>query len=111
MKNYLVVLVSIFTLGLTSVANAQDEKTSQVIYNGYNGEAYTFTTVAENPEDAKTLSFTDISDDVLAQFDLKSDAFKGETFTVMYTVAIENLEAPDGTNEEVETFTLVGLKK
>lgn len=111
MKKYLIVFVSILALTFTATASAQEKQSAQATFNGFDGDAYTFATVSKSVEDSKLLSFKDVSTDILAQFDLKSEAFKGESFTVIYTVTMESLESPDGTEQEVETYTLVSIKK
>jgi hypothetical protein len=114
MKKYLLVLVII--LAFTTTINAQDdktslEKTSQAVYNGFDGKSYSFTTVAENPLDSIELSFSEVGIETLSQFDLKSDTLIDQTFTVTYTVETEIIETAEGVEEEVIAYKLVGIKK
>ncbi|WOD44506.1 hypothetical protein [Hwangdonia lutea] len=111
MKNYLLVLVSIFTLSFTTVTNAQDEITATAVYNGFNGESYSFTTVVKENEKAKTIEFSDVSAEILKQFDLKSDAIKGEHFFITYVVETETTTNDEGEEEDVEVYVLKTIKE
>ena len=55
LKNYFLVLVSIFTLSFATALNAQDDVATKAFFNGFDGESYSFTTIAKENEDAKTM--------------------------------------------------------
>jgi hypothetical protein len=111
MKNYLILFVSVLAFTFSTTINAQEKQRTQAVFNGFDGDTYSFATLGRSVSDSKVITFKDISADLLAQFDLKSDAFNGETFTVTYSVAMESIDAPDGTKQEVETYTLVSIAK
>ncbi|MFD1615614.1 hypothetical protein [Gelatiniphilus marinus] len=111
MKNYLLVLVSFFTLSFATTLDAQDEVATTAVFNGFDGESYSFTTQAKGAEEAKTIVFNDVSAEILKQFDLKSDAFKGKYFSITYTVATETLVNSDGEEEDVEVFTIKTIRE
>ncbi|MFD1160893.1 hypothetical protein [Hwangdonia seohaensis] len=111
MKNYLLVLVSIFTLSFTTVINAQDEIAATAVFNGFNGEIYSFTTIAKENGKAKTIEFSDVSAEILEQFDLKSDSIKGEHFFIAYVVETEATTNEDGEEEDVEFYVLKTIKE
>ncbi|MCL6294037.1 hypothetical protein [Jejuia spongiicola] len=106
MRNYLLVLVSIFTLSFTTATNAQDEIATNATFNGFDGETYSFTTIANGNEDAKTIEFSDISAEILEQFDLKSDTFNGEIFSITYAVTAKT-KAGDG----AEVYVLKTIRR
>jgi len=106
MKNYFLVLVSIFTLSFATALNAQDDVATKAIFNGFDGESYSFTTIAKENEDAKTIEFKEVSAEILEQFDLKSETLKGKNFSITYAVTTKTQVNNDGEEEEFEVFTL-----
>lgn len=111
MKNYFLVLVSIFTLSFTTVTDAQNEIASKAIFNEFNGESYSFTVNAKGNESNKTIEFSEVSDEILKQFDLKSETLKGKHFLITYTISTETKVDADGNEEEVEVYTLTSIKE
>ncbi len=105
MRHYLLVLVSIFTLSFTTVTNAQDEIAVHATFNGFNGETYSFTTIAKGSEEAKTIEFSDISAEILEEIDLKSETLNGKNFSITYTVTTES-----ELGDDVEVYVLKTIK-
>jgi len=111
MRHFLLLLVSVFAFSFTNVVSAQDEITTKATFDGFDGDSYVFTTVATADTPSKTISFTEIGEDITKTYDLSSKAFKGESFLITYLVAMQSLESRDGSKEDTETYTLVALKK
>ena len=111
MRNYLLVLVSVFTLSFTTVTNAQEEIATVATFNEFNDESYSFTTIAKGSEEAKTIQFSDISADILVEFDLKSESLKGKHFSITYTITTKKQFNNDGKEEEVEVYTLKTIRE
>ncbi len=111
MRNYFLVLVSIFTLSFTTVTNAQDEIAAKAMFNEYNGESYSFTTIVKENEEAKTIEFSDIGAEILKEFDLKSETLKGKHFFITYAVSTETKMNDDGEEEDVEVYVLKTIRQ
>ncbi len=111
MRHFLLLLISACAFSFTNVVSAQEEITTKATFKGFDGVSYIFTTVATKDVPSKTISFIDIDEDISKTYDLSSKAFKGESFLITYMVAMQSLEATDGSREDIETFTLVALKK
>lgn len=111
MKNYLLVLVSIFTLGSTAVLNAQEDKSAIATFTGFDGESYSFTTIAKENETPKTIDFSEVSAEILEEIDLKSETSKGKDFSITYTVTTETKVNAVGEEETIEVYTLKSIKE
>ncbi len=111
MRNYLLVLVSIFTLSFTTVTNAQSEIVTEATFDGFSENYYSFTTAVKGNEEAKTIKFSDVSAEILKQFDLKSETLIGKHFSITYEVKTETKINDDGDEELVEVFVLKAIRK
>ncbi|MGG8496677.1 hypothetical protein ACQY1Q_09685 [Tenacibaculum sp. TC6] len=114
MKNYLkkaICLSMLIGAGLVTTAEAKQQQVQKAVsvltvqetaieatFEGYTDkDGYTFVL-----GDGKKVFFEEVSDEVLKNFDLKSNALKGKKFKVTYTVE---------ENDEGEVYTIVGFEK
>ena len=101
----LIILFAIF-----SSFTVQDKITVIGEFDGAEDYGYNFIVLnSENEE--KTLTFQEIDETILADFDLNSEALVGSKFEIVYTSAIEIVLDDDGFEEEVEILTIIGLKQ
>lgn len=113
MKTKSIGLVSVLILSfvmLTSVNNVQEKLTFEGVYDGIEDYGYNFMGV-NSEGDEYTMTFQNIDAALLESFDLKSERLVGSKFSVTYTSKIEMVKDEDGYEEEVETNTIVALKK
>lgn len=88
-------------------AVTQDKTTIEVTYDGYYEGVYSFTTITDDEDDfGETIEFENISDEILKKYDLNSETFVDEEFTITYIKEIDD----DGDYEFV-TYKLIDIKK
>ena len=110
-KSIAVVGVLIFSfLVLTAVKSIQEKQTFEGVYDGQEDYGYNFIGLDSDGEEY-TMTFQSINEDLLENFNLNSEEFIGTKFTVTYTTEIEVERDEDGFEEEIETNTIVALKK
>lgn len=98
-------------------ANEEDESERKVIeeyvsFDGYNESGYSFSYTEEesnNDEESESLIFEEVSDEILAKYDLKSDTYKGKTFKVKYLVEETEDETENGEKITVASITLLDI--
>ncbi len=101
------ILIAFITLFLSTNAIIQDKITVDVTYDGYYDGLYSFTTITDDEDDfGDTIEFENISAELLKKYDLKSDTFNGEEFTITYSE--DTIEEDD---EEVTTYKLLNIIK
>lgn len=99
-------------------ANDEDESEGKVTeeyvsFDGYNGSGYSFSYTEEesnNDEESESLIFEEVSDDILAKYDLKSGTYKGKTFKVKYLVDETEDETENGEKITVVSITLLDIQ-
>ncbi len=85
----------------------QDKTTVKVIYDGYYEGIYSFTTITDDEDDfGETLEFDNVSDELLKKYDLNSETFVDEEFTITYIKEIDD----DGDYKFI-TYKLIDIKK
>lgn len=83
MKTIFITLVSLVFTAYTSIN--QEQITVDVTYDGYYDGTYGFTTVTEDEDDfGDTIEFKTISKELLKKYDLKTDAYDYQSFTITY---------------------------
>ncbi|NNE32836.1 MAG: hypothetical protein HKN40_10755 [Winogradskyella sp.] len=103
------VLVLAF-LVFTSASKLQDKQVMIATYDGHEDYGYNFISIDEDDE-AFTITFQEINEDLLKTFDLKSDKLIGAKFKLTYTSKIIVETDEDGYEDETEVNTLIGLSK
>lgn len=108
MKTLFLALIAFVTLSFTST----NTKTANVIFDGYDGEGYSFSTLTdENNEDTIALYFTTVDKKIIKEFNLESEETVGTEFTISYSVTTETTESDEGEEETQDIYTLLSLKK
>lgn len=97
MKTLFVFLFAITSMVTTAVA----QETVKATFNEHLDGIYYFT-----DKDGYAMEFAQTEKDVLAQFDLLGEAFKGKVFMISYTTDTEE----DEEGEDVAINIIVGLK-
>lgn len=113
MKTKSIALVSVLFLSfimLTSANNLQEKQTLTGVYDGKEDYGYNFVGVDEE-ENEFTMTFQKIDAELLKNHDLVSNTLISSKFLITYTTEIKNETDEDGFTEELEIYTIVGLKK
>lgn len=79
------------------------------IYDGQEDYGYNF--IGIDDEGEYTMTFQEIDESLLKSFDLASDMLIGTKFKVTYTITVEVEKDDDGYEDEIETYTIIDLKK
>ena len=109
MKTKTAVVLSILFTFFSSFT-VQDKTTVIGEFDGVEDYGCNFIVLnSENEE--RTLTFQEIDEAILVDFDLNSEALIGLKFEIVYTSAIEIVLDDDGFEEELETLTIIGLKQ
>ncbi|WOD44507.1 hypothetical protein [Hwangdonia lutea] len=112
--------LSIFALsGFTMLSNSninsitlsiQEEMVVNTVYDGHEEYGYNF--IAKNKEGEEyTITFQEIKEELLKEFDLKSETLIGKSFSITYQTRIETSIDDDGFEDEDEVNTIIKLKK
>lgn len=94
----------------TSMVTLNSTETFEGIYDGQEDYGYNFIGIDEEDEEY-TMTFQEVDKSLLKSFDLQSEKLVGTKFMVTYTVSVEILKDEDGFEDEIETYTIVALKK
>ena len=109
MKTKLILFLSVMSISLFSFMTVNQEViTTVAIYDGFEHDMYSFSISGEDDEYELVIPFNDVSDEILKNFDLKSDKHVGQKFEISYEVSITYDEELD---DEEETYILKSLKK
>lgn len=110
-KNMVFVLIALFFCSVTVKAQASDEDTESIIgvFDGFNGEHFTFSYTNEEDEEDIIL-FAKTSPEVLKKFSLRNEKFKGKTFNITFITETETEIDEDGDEQEYNVRTIVGIE-
>lgn len=109
MKTLYIVIISIL---VSTYPKIQEQTTANAVFDGFFGGIYSFTLETDDEDEfGKTIEFTEISPEILKKYDLKSDAFEGETFTITYSIDFEVIESDDEDELEEEVYKLISIVK
>lgn len=103
-------LLMISFLVFTSVKTVQETAMFEGTYDGQEDYGYNFIGADDEGEEY-TMTFQEIDDKVLKSFNLGSDEFIGTKFMVTYNTTTETIKDEDGYEEDIETLTIISLKK
>jgi hypothetical protein len=106
----LVSVLFLLFLVLTSASSVQEKLTFEGVYDGKEDYGYNFMGV-NSDGDEYTMTFQNIEEGVLKSVNLNSDQLIGTKFSVTYTTKIEKVKDEDGYEEDIETNTIVAIKK
>ncbi len=109
MKTKLILFLSVMSISLFSFMTVNQEViTTVAIYDGFEHDMYSFSISGEDDESELVIPFSEVSDEILKNFDLKSDKHVGQKFEISYEISTTYDEELD---EEEETYILKSLKK
>lgn len=100
-------MVCFFTF--TSMNTVNSTETFEGIYDGHEDYGYNFIGIDDDGE--YTMTFQEIEESLLESFDLDSESLIGTKFKVTYTITVEVEKDDDGYEDEIETYTIISLKK
>lgn len=88
----------------------QEEQLINAVYDGHEEYGYNF--LAKNKDGEEyTITFHEISEELLKEFNLKSETLIGKNFTITYKTRVEVTKDDDGYDDEEEINTIIKLKK
>ena len=103
MKTIIITAITLF-LGVLNI-NIQEGITLKANYDGYYEGIYSFTIITDDEDYfGETIEFSEVSKEILKKYDLTSEEFIDEEFTITYSeeITIEN---------EEENNKLIDIKK
>jgi len=105
-----VFLVMSFCLLNSMKSFAQDTETFEGTFDSHESYGYDF--IGADEDDIEyTMTFQEIDEKLLNTFDLDSGTLVGVKFLVTYQITVETLKDADGYEEDIDTYTIVALKK
>jgi hypothetical protein len=115
------IFLSLLFLIIGASANAitpndltQEKRTVTVVgvFDGYNEEdGYAFLVKEEVDDEENIMYFTEIKEEVLKAFNLKSNDLVGKGFEITYEITPYEEEGDYGNKETYEAFTIINLKR
>ncbi len=112
-SNYIKIGLIVFLVfaGLTSFTSISNQERSTLIgiYDGHEDYGYNFIYLDAN-KDERTMTFQEIDEAVLDQYDLDSEDMLAAKFEITYTTSYETEIDEDGTEYENEINTITALK-
>lgn len=113
MKTKLVFTICFLSMSfmvLTSISKLQDPTTFEGTFDGHEDYGYNFIGIDEDNEEY-VMTFQEIEEALLETFNLQSDSLIGTRFLVTYKSQTETVKDEDGYEEDIETLTIVALKR
>ncbi|MBR9845812.1 MAG: hypothetical protein GYB35_06740 [Algicola sp.] len=113
MKTKTITMVGFLMICFFSLSSMLTVNTTEIfegIYDGKEDYGYNFIGIDEDEEEY-TMTFQEVDKSLLKSFDLQSEDLVGTKFMVTYTITTETLKDEDGYEDEIETYTIVALKK
>ena len=103
------ILIMLF-IGLNNT-EFQNEITNKAVYEGSFDGTYSFTIKGGDEIVEETIEFDNISKSVLEKYDLDSEDYIGQYFSITYIIKTEKLEDENGNVDEWNVYELKSLKK
>lgn len=102
MKTKLILVLCVMSLSFFSFVTVnQETKTVVATYDGFEYDVYNFSVSGGDDETDVYISFKEISESILMEFDLKSDKLVGKNFEITYS--IETSEGEEIEEDEMES--------
>lgn len=89
--------------------NFQNIITIEGVFDGHEDYGYNFVTTHSDGSE-HMMTFQNINEELLNQFDLKSEAFVGKNFKITYQIKIKKTKDEYGFEDEEEILTITGLE-
>lgn len=104
MKSKMTITLFVISLSLFSfIGVQQNTRTVVASYDGFEYEMYSFIIPAtEDSGIDEYVVFSDISEDILKEFDFKSDALIGLDFEITFKIEGEEIEDDEIEDDEIE---------
>lgn len=102
--------IAVFTLSGFSKKLNQEATVITAVFDGHEDYGYNFI-VSNNNEDAYTMTFQGVNEDVLESFNLNDESFIGVTFKITYTTEVLVSVDDYGYEYEEELHTIIKLEK
>ncbi|MGC1631794.1 MAG: hypothetical protein WA749_06750 [Gelidibacter sp.] len=80
------------------------------VYDGNEGYGYNFITQHKDNGSDFTMTFQNVDDTVMKEYDLDAELFVNKKFEVTYNVKIVKSKDEDGFDQENEIYTITQLK-
>lgn len=95
------ILIALF-ISISSLSNSVNQETMVMTgtFEQYQNDVYVFTDY-----DGNSFEFENISEQALADYDLKSSKFNGQLFQVNFSIDV------DEEDENIEIYSIVSLKR
>lgn len=106
----ILLFLSLFTYASsTESLTIQDSKTIEGVFDGHEDYGYNFI-ITHSDGSEHTMTFQSIKDELLSQFDLKSEEFIGKNFKITYQIKIKKTKDEYGFEDEEEILTITNLE-
>jgi len=89
---------------------AQDTKTIEGVFDGHEDYGYNFVTTHSDGSE-HMMTFQSIKEELLSQFDLKSETFIGKNFKITYQIKIKKTKDENGFEDEEEILIITNLEE
>jgi hypothetical protein len=114
MKTKYIIVISLLFFSLTSFALSNSsiiQNTSIIdgVFEGHEDYGYNFIITRSEDDSEYTMTFQNVNEDVLGQFDLKSESLMGKKFKITYQIKIKRTKDENGFDEEEEILTITSL--
>ncbi|MFD1615615.1 hypothetical protein [Gelatiniphilus marinus] len=88
----------------------QEEIVVNAVFDGHEDYGYNF--IAKDKDDEEyTITFHEVKEELLKEFNLKSETFIGKSFSITYKTRVEVFKDNQGNDDENEINTIIMLKK
>ena len=117
MKTKLVILIYLLIFPLasfslsTNVLAGPETKVIEGVYDGHEDYGYNFITIDPNDNREYTITFQNIDEKLLGQFDLESGSLIGKKFKITYQITIKKTKDEYGFEDEEEILTVTNLEE
>lgn len=107
----LVMLTLLFSNTVINAQEASDQDTETVtgVFDGFDGEHFTFNYINEDDDEGLML-FVKISPEVLEQHNLNDEGFIGKSFNITFTSETVTEMDEDGDEQEYIVRTIINLE-
>lgn len=117
MKTKFIILINLLFFSLASVASSfdtfiiQDDQVVEGVFDGHEDYGYNFIIANTDDDSEYTMTFQNIKEELLNQFDLKSESLIGKKFKITYQVKIRKFKDEDGFEDQEEILTITNLEE
>lgn len=116
MKTKTIIIIHFLFFSMLTIASNKTitkislEETVEAVFDGKEDYGYNFIATDED-DNEYTITFQNIDEKLLKEFDLKSDTLIGVSFKITYKITTETYTDEDGFENENEVYTIVKMVK